>query len=110
VVGLKRKGGQQKAKLWMRRIIGGVGNHLIVLNRELPQQQSLVRGEELGQPQQNLTNPGTACYVPELLQGKTARPPSLPTFSRTRIDTDRCRTEGEAGDPQLRKLDFFRLP
>jgi hypothetical protein len=32
------------------RIRGGVGNHLTVLNRELPQQQSLARGEELGQP------------------------------------------------------------
>jgi hypothetical protein len=31
-------------------ISGGVDNHLTVVNRELPQQRSLARGEELGQP------------------------------------------------------------
>jgi hypothetical protein len=34
-------------QVFYEEISGGVGNHLKVFNRELPQQQSLAKGKEL---------------------------------------------------------------
>jgi hypothetical protein len=66
-------------QLIFERVGGGLENHQTILNRDLPQQQILARGEELGQPHKKPYQRWYRLLLPELLQGKTVRFPSLST-------------------------------